>query len=200
MRHQDLTRNHILESWVYANAAARTTATGFVSIDIGRIAYQSDTKQYWRLASTAPTWQPLEPVGVSSVDAPANPTGTTNTTGLMMGLGGSIAFTPIKSGKLMIVISGMISNSGNSNGAKTQIRYGTGAAPANGAALTGTVAGNIVSMINNANSGGLKSGFACVAIITDLTLGTAYWIDLSLAAITLGTANLTDVGAIVVEI
>ena len=39
-RHQDLTLNHRLESYVYADAAARTGASGFVSGDIGRIAYQ----------------------------------------------------------------------------------------------------------------------------------------------------------------
>ena len=57
MRHQDLVLNHILESWVYANATARTTAGGFVTGDIGRISYQTDTGQYWRLTATTPTWQ-----------------------------------------------------------------------------------------------------------------------------------------------
>jgi hypothetical protein len=56
MRHQDLTLNHRLETWVYANAAARTGATGFVSGDVGRIAYQSDNGTYWRLTATTPTW------------------------------------------------------------------------------------------------------------------------------------------------
>jgi hypothetical protein len=55
-RHQDLTINHRIESWVYANAAARLSATGFVTEDIGRIAYQTDTGQYFRLTGTAPTW------------------------------------------------------------------------------------------------------------------------------------------------
>jgi prepilin-type N-terminal cleavage/methylation domain-containing protein len=43
-------------NWTYANAAARTGATGFVAGDIGEIAYQSDNGTYWRLTATTPTW------------------------------------------------------------------------------------------------------------------------------------------------
>jgi len=67
MRHQDLTINHRLESFVYANAAARTGATGFVSGDVGRIAYQTDTGQYWRLIDPTPTWGLIVTIPVSSV-------------------------------------------------------------------------------------------------------------------------------------
>lgn len=42
--------------WNYTNAAARTGASGFVLSDLGQLAYQQDTKVYYRLASTAPTW------------------------------------------------------------------------------------------------------------------------------------------------
>ncbi len=51
--------------WTYANAAARTGATGFVASDIGQLAYQSDTQTYWRLQTTAPTWtQPTRPADI----------------------------------------------------------------------------------------------------------------------------------------
>lgn len=42
--------------WTYANAAARTGATGFVAGDIGKLAYQSDNGTHWRLTATTPTW------------------------------------------------------------------------------------------------------------------------------------------------
>ena len=42
--------------WTYANATARTTATGFVMTDLGQLAYQSDNQKYYRLQTTAPTW------------------------------------------------------------------------------------------------------------------------------------------------
>jgi type II secretory pathway pseudopilin PulG len=42
--------------WKYANAAARTGASGFVASDTGQLAFQSDTQTFWRLQTTAPTW------------------------------------------------------------------------------------------------------------------------------------------------
>lgn len=69
-RHQDQTANHILESYVYANAAARTGATGFFTADIGRVAYQQDTGQYWRLTATTPAWQLLALLGQADIVPP----------------------------------------------------------------------------------------------------------------------------------
>jgi type II secretory pathway pseudopilin PulG len=42
--------------WTYADAAARTGASGFAMSDLEQLAYQSDTQTYWRLKTTAPTW------------------------------------------------------------------------------------------------------------------------------------------------
>lgn len=42
--------------WTYANAAARTSATGFVSTDLGQLAFQTSDMTYWRLLTTTPTW------------------------------------------------------------------------------------------------------------------------------------------------
>lgn len=52
---------NVIESWTYANAAARTGATGFVANDVGRVSYQSDTGTYWRLTAITPTWAPIPP-------------------------------------------------------------------------------------------------------------------------------------------
>lgn len=129
---------------------------------------------------------------------PANPTGTTNTTGLMMGLAG--AFTPTRTGNCMIIISGDITNGTASSGAKVQIRYGTGAAPANAAALTGTAVGNLVRYVGLAGSTTLEVPFSCNAVVTGLTVGTAIWIDIGLASITSGTASMKDVSISVIEL
>ncbi len=54
-RHQE--DNHRMESWVYADEAARTAASGFTADDIGRVAYQEDDGTYWRLTDESPvTW------------------------------------------------------------------------------------------------------------------------------------------------
>ena len=42
--------------WTYADAAARTGATGFIASDVGQLAYQSSDQTHWRLQSTAPSW------------------------------------------------------------------------------------------------------------------------------------------------
>jgi type II secretory pathway pseudopilin PulG len=42
--------------WKYADAGARTSASGFVASDIGQLAYQSSDQSFWRLQTTAPTW------------------------------------------------------------------------------------------------------------------------------------------------
>jgi hypothetical protein len=132
-----------------------------------------------------------------SQSTPAAPTGTTNTTGLMMGL--AAAITPNKSGDLLIVISGTIFNAtAIADGGKVQIRYGTGTAPVNAAALTGTAVGGQPQFI--ASTTAEKSIFSVNAIVTGLTTGVAYWVDLALAAITGGTANLSDISISIVEL
>ncbi len=132
--------------------------------------------------------------------APANPTGTTSTTGLMMGMGlaggdsthGGIATAAATSGKVLIIISGTIFNAtAIADGGKVQIRHGTGTAPTNGAALTGTADGGLVQFICSTTAE--KGVFSCNAIVTGLTASTNYWIDVGLAAITGGTATITDV-------
>lgn len=132
--------------------------------------------------------------------SPANPTGTTDTTGKMMGLAGSI--TPAQTGRIMITICGNISNStaAAGDGAKAQIRYGTGSAPANAGALTGTTAGPQVSMLLERATASDPFPFSLTAIVTGLTVGTAYWIDIALAAVAAGTGIITNLGISAVEI
>ncbi len=128
---------------------------------------------------------------------PATPTGTTDTTGKMMGLAGS--FTPAKSGSVLIMISGDYSNNTNNDGMKAQLRYGTGAAPANGGALAGTTAGAFITAtkVSNAN---VFIPFASQAVVTGLVAGTTYWVDTALAAVTGGTASMKDVSISVIEL
>lgn len=72
--------NHPTHNWEYANATARTGATGFVSGDVHKIALQLDDLSLWILVDTTPTWQQFG-VGVSTfitlTDAPSSYTGQT---------------------------------------------------------------------------------------------------------------------------
>jgi hypothetical protein len=96
----------------------------------------------------------------------------------MAGLAGS--FTPQKSGNVLIVISGYMYNSSGSTTSQAQIRYGTGGAPANGAALTGTTAGSNIEALDSATS--RRFPFSCNAVVTGLTIYTTYWLDLGLTS------------------
>jgi len=185
MRHQDLTINHILESFVYANAAARNAATGFVAGDVGRIAYQIDTGQYFRLLSTTPTWQLIGPQTPQAAayavkqTASMSPAGTSLASpGVMMGLGVGNTFTPTATGKVLATISGTLANNAAAKYSDCQMRYGTGTPPANGAVgTTGTAIGTAAIMFaNNANDG---SPFSLSFALTGLAVGVAYWFDLA---------------------
>lgn len=131
---------------------------------------------------------------------PADPTGTTNTTGLHMGLAG--AFTPAVSGSVLLMASGIITNNtaAAGDGAKTQLRYGTGSAPANAAALTGTAVGSLVSFLLERSTASDPYPFAIFWAVTGLTLNTAYWLDLSVAAITGGTGQVKNLSLLAIEL
>ncbi len=68
---------HISHAYEYANAAARTGASGFVAGDVGKLAKQTDTLTWWVLVDTSPTWKELTPGSVSETvttltESPAN--------------------------------------------------------------------------------------------------------------------------------
>lgn len=47
---------HQIHNFEYANAAARTGATGFVASDVHKIALQTDNNTFWVLTAITPTW------------------------------------------------------------------------------------------------------------------------------------------------
>jgi hypothetical protein len=54
------TDNHVVHSFVYADAAARGAASGFASTDIGRVALQQSDNTLWALVGYSPvTWAAL---------------------------------------------------------------------------------------------------------------------------------------------
>ena len=116
--------------------------------------------------------------------------GTTSTAAFVMG-GLAIAFTPKMTGKVRITISGTLKNNTINDGATVQIAFGTGTAPANGAAAAGTILTN-AAQLTNAIAANAEYPFCLSGIVgtaTPLTLGTAVWFDLQQAAVTGGTAT-----------
>ena len=59
-QHKDLTTAqgiHKPYAFEYADATARTTASGLVSDDVGKLALQTNDGTIWRLTATTPTWE-----------------------------------------------------------------------------------------------------------------------------------------------
>lgn len=134
---------------------------------------------------------PLTLASATLQATPTNPTGTTATAGVMMGVGGACALTPKYSTRILLAFSGNVSDTGATSGITVDVVYGTGTAPANGVSLTGTVIGNGTGNVEMPTTGPVP--WALTNIITGLTPGTAYWFDLRLkaAAGTASVANLT---------
>lgn len=100
------------------------------------------------------------------------PAGTTSATGVMMGIGSTFKLTPVYSTRIRIECTGTIGVSASGSGSYS-LRFGTGVAPTNGAAPSGSV----VSNANFAFTGTTTYPFAISGILTGLTPGTAYWFD-----------------------
>jgi len=112
--------------------------------------------------------------------APANPASTTSVTLVMMGLGSTCVFTPSGTGKVLVNVSGWYLTQTATVNATIGGRFGTGTAPVNGAAVSGTRFGPIGDPAGHAVNTANPGGFAITALLS-LTAGTAYWFDIALA-------------------
>ena len=127
----------------------------------------------------------------------SNPTGTASLTAKMMGLGSTCTITPLYSTRVHFALAGQIANNTATDGAIGQLTYGTGTAPVNGAANTGTQIGNYTITGATASTG---YPFAISGIASGLTPGTAYWFDTNLAALTGGTATVQNLTCSALEL
>jgi trimeric autotransporter adhesin len=122
--------------------------------------------------------------------SPANPTGTTSTTQVMMGFGATCAFTPTGSGLVLVTICGTSKTTVAQQPVTTGARYGTSTAPTNGAAVTGTRFGPASDVAVSGSGAGAFCGFAITDVLT-LTPATAYWFDLAIQ-----TGNASDTASV----
>jgi hypothetical protein len=179
--------------------------------------YNDGNSAQWVVANTAagtPSWQvgtglvlnpstpptiavatPYVPVTgrATKMQAFTNPTGTTSTTGVMAGL--AFTVTPGVTGVILVEFWGIMYSSASSN-VSVNMRYGTGAAPANGAALAGNVitTNNITALVNVQ-----YTPFHVSGILSGLTVGTTYWFDLQQWGSN-GTMYLYNVNGVAAEI
>lgn len=122
-----------------------------------------------------------------------NPASMTGAVALMVGLGGAI--TPGKSGTAVIFISGEYTSDDNVGITEVSLRVGTGSAPTNGNAVTGTIkqTKNLI-----AASATARQAFS-FNYSGALTPGTAYWVDLSTKNAASGAVRLFNVSISISE-
>jgi len=158
--------------------------------------YDGGTSKWWLVADVP------SQAAVFANGAGLAPAGVVSTTGLMAGMGSTVAVTPLKTGRFYVHVSGMLQNSVANQNVTAQLYYGTGAAPAASGAIAGTLATGaaaqypLLATVANAQ---VPFGFG--TIISGLTVGTAYWLDLALSnGGGSGTAFVTGVKFSIIEI
>ena len=123
------------------------------------------------------------------------PAGTTSTTLVMAGYGQT--FTPSKTGRVLIILLANVNNNTAGDGVQAVLSYGTGTPPAANGALAGTQVGGTAKETSAAASA--SNEVALAVVLTGLTVGTTYWLDVAYAAITGGTATISIIYAVVIE-
>jgi hypothetical protein len=179
--------------------SGRSTDTKPQGLPIGTIFFETDTGKGF--AYDGANWKTITAAfNYSSVFKPSNPIGTTSTTELMMGLGLTITYTPSSTGNIIFYFAGTGTNTVAGDGFTLDLYYGTGTAPSNGNAVAGTLFTLAIMGSDYIGSGSKLISFSQTIPLTGLTIGTAYWFDAGLKAVTGGTASISNIGAQIVEV
>jgi len=137
--------------------------------------------------------------GANTTQVPSNPAATTSTTGVMAGLGSTCTITPTRTGVVLFIIGGVFANNTINDGASVQLREGTGAAPVNGAAPAGTSLTS-VPFLGNSALANQSIPWLIAGSTSGLALATAVWFDVREAAVTGGTATLSNITCTALEL
>jgi hypothetical protein len=121
---------------------------------------------------------------------PANPTGTTSTVVVFMGLGSTVKLTPKFSGRVRIVWNATGQTATGLTFFKVAPAHGIGTPPTNGQSA-GTIIFDL--SLKSLQAGAVNEGadFTFSYVLTGLSIGTLYWFDLALA-----TGNSSDLASI----
>jgi len=186
------------------NYAVGTTSTAPVGFKLSGTAYPttflgdgSTTNVQFELGTNANFGGHQVATVVNKVFSPTISTGSisySNSNGTFMS-GQGIYITPSTSTRLLIFFPAAIVNSTGAGTATYQVMYGTGTKPAAGAASTGTAVPGLfgtqyftftisVNVLHEYYSGSSMA-------ISGLTIGTQYWVDISMVCPTGGTSTTT---------
>ena len=127
----------------------------------------------------------------------------------LVALGTATVYTPRTSGRVLVLMSAIAANGTTTDGMTYNLYYGTGAAPANNDAVSGTAICSlqtITSLVMNELSTSVSLQGIVANLVADkinslgqTVAGTAYWFDVMFSYVTGGTVTFTDVNMSVIE-
>ena len=116
----------------------------------------------------------VNPATHGAASSYVNATGVAISSGSDVMCGFGFQFTPVTSGKVLIVAVVGVTNNGTTSACTNTVNYGTGTPPALNAATTGT-------RLSTRNSGTLAASASAsntyTAVVSGLTLGVPVWLD-----------------------
>lgn len=132
--------------------------------------------------------------------SPSNPTATTSTSLKMMGLGAAV--TPVNAApQVLVIITGVAATATAAQSVTVGGRYGTGTAPANGAAVTGTRFGAATDPVIGPGAAAAAGVPFTLAAVLNLSPGVPAWIDLAVSTGNASdAASVTAVGVTIAEL
>lgn len=163
----------------YAALSSPASADLLIAVDVSDTSMAATGTDKQLTLADLRTWL----VGVPAAPAvcqPAAPAATASTTLVMMGLGATCTYTPASSGKVLVNVTGSVYINTTVVNVSLAVYYGTGTAPANGAAATGTVLGNSSSKVHPGTGAPAGVPVAFTDVLS-LTAGTVYWFDFAIA-------------------
>jgi hypothetical protein len=139
--------------------------------------------------TTATIAQSLTNTSLQSSGSASNSASTVFT---MAGLGSSCHITPTYSTRILVGFWGQISNNTTSDAFQYQLRFGTGTAPTAGTTGSpGTQIGVTTAGGGGTANANVNFALSIGGVVTGLTPGTAYWLDINYESIVGGTTSIT---------
>jgi hypothetical protein len=107
-------------------------------------------------------------------------------------------FTPIRSGKVLVIITGIVNNPTSGVGVTLRGRYGVGSAPAAGAAAAGNQFGRTQRTLQSGTT--QFDTFIVHARLEGLTTSATYWFDISIQNASNANASIQDCAMSIIEV